>query len=80
MKNFVSACYQVEEQIMSSVAAENRKRLEEFDQKVLALYTENPKLINAELAKSFECRYDEIVRSLRRSGIVRKTGRPRKGN
>src|ERR1035437_4821873 len=43
---------------MSSVAQENRKRLEEFDQKVLALYTENPKLINAELAKSFECRYD----------------------
>ena len=65
---------------MSSVAEENRQRLEEFDQKVLALYTENPKLVNAELARSFECGYDEIVRSLRRSGVVRKTGRPKKAS
>ena len=65
---------------MSSVAEENRQRLEEFDRRVLKLHTENPKLVNAELARSFECGYDEIVRSLRRSGIVRKVGRPRKGN
>lgn len=65
---------------MSSVAEENRQRLEEFDRRVLKRHTENSKLVNAELARSFECRYDEIVRSLRRSGVVRKVGRPRKGN
>lgn len=65
---------------MASVAEENRRRLEEFDQKVLQLHTESPKLVNADLAKSFECGYDEIVRSLRRLGIVRKNGRPRKEN
>ena len=63
---------------MSSVAEEHRIRLREFDQKVLELYAADPKLTNSNLAERLGCGYDEIVRSLRRSRVVRKVGRPRK--
>ncbi len=61
---------------MSSVAEEHRIRLREFDQKVLELYAADSKQTNAKLAERLGCGYDEIVRSLRRSRVVRKVGRP----
>jgi len=63
---------------MSLVGKQSRLLFQTFDHKLLALHTENPTLTNAALAKKLGCGYDEIVRSLRRSGIVRKTGRPKR--
>ena len=63
---------------MSSVAEEHRIQLREFDQKVLELYAADSKQTNSKLAERLGCGYDEIVRSFRRSRVVRKVGRPRK--
>ncbi len=63
---------------MSSVAEEHRIQLREFDQKVLELYAADSKQTNSKLAERLGCGYDEIVRSLRRSRVVRKVGRPRR--
>lgn len=63
---------------MSSVAEEHRIRLREFDQKVLELYAAEPTMVNTKMAEKLGCGYHEIVRSLRRSRVVRKVGRPRK--
>jgi chromosome segregation and condensation protein ScpB len=63
---------------MSSVAEEHRIRLREFDQQVLAVYAVDKTLTNTKLAERLGCGYDEIVRSLRRSRVVRKVGRPKK--
>jgi hypothetical protein len=63
---------------MAVITEEVRKRVREFDQKVLELYAAEPELTNSKLAERLGCGYDEIVRSLRRSRVVRKVGRPRK--
>jgi len=63
---------------MSLIGKQGRLLFQAFDHKVLSRHTENPTLTNAQLAEFFGCGYDEIVRSLRRSGVVRKVGRPRK--
>ena len=63
---------------MAVITEEVRKWVREFDQKVMELYAANPKSTNSKLAEQLGCGYDEIVRSLRRSRVVRKVGRPRK--
>jgi hypothetical protein len=63
---------------MSLIGKQGRLLFQAFDHKVLSRHTENPTLTNAKLAELFGCGYDEIVRSLRRSGVVRKTGRPKR--
>jgi hypothetical protein len=62
---------------MAVITEEVRKWVREFDRKVLELYAADPKLTNSKLAERLGCGYDEIVRSLRRSRVVRKVGRPR---
>lgn len=62
---------------MSMIGKQSRLLFQAFDHKVLTVHTENPPLTNAQLAAKLGCGYDEIVRSLRRSGVVRKTGRPK---
>ena len=63
---------------MSLIGKQGRLLFQAFDYRVLLRHSENAALTNAQLAEFFGCGYDEIVRSLRRSGVVRKTGRPRK--
>lgn len=63
---------------MAVITEEVRRWVREFDQKVLELHAADPRLTNSKLAGRLGCGYDEIVRSLRRSRIVRKVGRPRK--
>ena len=65
---------------MSTIGKQARLLFRAFDLKVLTLHTEFLHLTNAQLADKLSCGYDEIVRSLRRSGIVRKAGRPHRVN
>jgi hypothetical protein len=62
---------------MGLIAKQIRLQFQEFDRKMLSLHTENSRLTNAQLAEIFGCGYGEIVRSLRRSGIKRKVGKPK---
>lgn len=73
--NSVTACYQVEGISMSVMQEKIRQQFQQFDRKVLEMYASDPKLTNAKLAERLGCGYDEIVRSLRRSRVVRKVGR-----